>query len=113
MPRTDTKTTQEQRILNLLHAAWPGEVPAVALSQVSIQLCARIFSIRRSSVIVSNRIVRRSDGTKHSFYRLGAPPIARSSELRKANCKSTASAQQLEEPGSLFGDLMPDRSYAE
>jgi hypothetical protein len=105
--------TQDQRIADALADAWPGEVPAVALSRISLQFCARIFSLRRRGWIIANRIERRADGTKHSFYKLGEPPIARSKELRKANCKSTASAQQLQEPSSLFGDIAPDRSYRE
>jgi len=102
------RQTQEQRILNLLHSAWPGEVPAVALSQISLQFCARLFSLRRSGGwTISNRTERRSDGTKLSFYKLGPAPIPRSSEIRQR--ASVAS----EQPPSLFGDLTPDRSYRE
>ena len=79
------RLTQEDRFLNMLHAAWPGEVPAVALSQISLQFGARLFSLRRRGWIVTNRIVRQPDGTKHSFYKMGPRPIPPSKELRAAH----------------------------
>jgi hypothetical protein len=78
------RLTQEDRILNALDAAWPGEVPAVALSRISLQFGARLFSIRRRGWIVTNRMERRPDGMKFSYYKLGPRPIPSSKELRAA-----------------------------
>jgi hypothetical protein len=96
------RQTQEKRILNLLHSAWPGEVPAVALSQISLQFCARLFSLRRDrGWTITNRIERRPDGTKNSFYRLGSPPIPSNRERRAKQSGAPVDAA-LTRPGDLF-----------
>jgi hypothetical protein len=81
MAESSFAQTQEERILNALRAAWPGEVSAVVLSRISLQFCARIFS---RGLSISNRLVRQHDGTKHSFYKLGPRPVPWSKELREA-----------------------------
>jgi hypothetical protein len=105
------RLTQEQRILNLLHDAWPDWVPATALSQISLQYSARIFSIRRKKGIqIANRTEMKG-GVKHGFFRLGNAPIPSNRE-RRAN-QPEKGANSIDRPGSLFGDLAPDRSYRE
>lgn len=110
MTATGTKSTQEERILNLLHASWPNEVPAVALSQISLQFCARIFSLRLRGWTITNRIQRQADGTKHSSYKLGDRPLPSSKEIRAAKSSAREPAPA---PTSLFGDLSRERSYLE
>jgi|ERR1035438_8156218 hypothetical protein len=77
-----TDKTQTEKILWMLQAAWPGWVPATAISKISLQYTSKIFLLRKSGFLIANRIttVGRS---KHSEYRLGSMPIPSSAELRK------------------------------
>jgi hypothetical protein len=96
--------TQEQRILNLLHAAWPEWVPAPELARISLQYCARIFSLRKRFQI-SNR-VKTINGRRCGFFKLGPPPIPSNRELR---AQRRATAEQMPQPQlaeTLF-DLSP------
>ena len=123
--------SQERRILNLLHAAWPGEVPALALSRISLQYSARIFSLRRKSGWkITNRVETR-DGVKYGYFRLGEKPTPASRELRikQEEQKSEPAQTQTRIHGllgrprltcgevtapigaqsTLFGDISPER----
>ena len=91
-------TTQRQRIFTMLHDAWPREVSALQLSRVSLQYASRIYELRKSGVLISNRLERHGD-KKFGFYKLGAAPIPSSKQLRARR----ASAD------SLFGDLTVER----
>jgi hypothetical protein len=108
--RSSGSESQEQRILNALHAAWPGEVPAIALSKISLQFCARIFSLRRRGWTITNRIQCRQDGTKCSFYRLGAALMPRSSELRSRDAADKPESKLMPGSPDLLFDL-PEREH--
>lgn len=90
--------SQDARILNLLAAAWPNEVPAPVLSHISLQYCARIAELREAGWLITNR-TEYQNGVRHGFYKLGQPPIPSSKELR-ANRGETKPP----EPGMLFDD---------
>jgi hypothetical protein len=91
-----------------LHADWPNWTPAPRLAKISLQYCARIRELRESGILIANRVEYR-DGKKHGFYRLGSPPVPSSRELRAKQSGNLANS--IDCPGSLFGDLAPDRSY--
>ena len=102
---TDAPRNQEDKILWMLQAAWPGWVPSPQLARISLQYSARIFSLRRKKGWLIENRVRTVDGVKHGEFRLGPRPIPSSKELRAV--KGTV------ESNSLFGDLSPDRTYRE
>ena len=94
------KKTQRQRILDLLLSARGREVPSVALSRISLQYGARVKELRELGFKIQNRTERRSDKVC-GYFRLQSGAGKESHEPIKA-----ASA-------TLFGNLSPDRSYAE
>jgi hypothetical protein len=102
--------TQGNRILMMLHASWPNWTPAPELARISLQYCARIRELRDAGWLISNRVERRGR-SKHGFYRLGSPPTPSNRELRASQAEK--SANSIDPPASLFGDISPDRSYAE
>jgi len=104
------RQTQESRILMMLEASWPQWVPAPVLARISLQYASRIHGLRKAGRLICNRVEHRG-GAKHGFYRLGSPPIPSNRELR-AN-QAEKSANSIDHPDSLFGDISPDRSYAE
>ncbi len=81
------RVTQEQRVLHLLQAAWPNEVPAIALSRISLGYPGRIFSLRRKGYLISNRVEFVDGLSKHGFYRLGPPPTPGRSQRVAASKK--------------------------
>jgi hypothetical protein len=87
--------SQKKRILNMLHACWPGEVSALSLSKISLQYSARVYDLRRAGWTITNRVEIRN-GTKYGFFRLGDPPIARSRELREQRAKTAEMPKQPE-----------------
>jgi hypothetical protein len=91
--------TQDERILNLLQAAWPNWIPAPELAKISLQYSARIFSLRKHFVI-SNKVEIRN-GTKCGYFRLGPPPVPRSQVIRQQK-------PVVEQSASLFGDDLPE-----
>jgi hypothetical protein len=93
--------TQEARILLLLEAAFPKWVPAPELANISLQYCSRIFKLRRQGWQISNKIETRG-GVKRGYFRLGAPPLPRSRELRASQQKVTDAL--IDHPASLFSD---------
>jgi hypothetical protein len=95
--------SQEQRILNLLHAAWPNWVPAPQLAQISLQYSARVYSLRKRFQI-SNR-VEIVDGVRHGFFRLGPRPVPSNRELR-AEHRATAEMPKPQPAETLF-DFSP------
>src|SRR5438105_1334869 len=64
--------THESRILWQLHASYPAWTPALALSKISLQYNARIFSLRRKGWQMASRVEVR-DGVKHGAFRLATP----------------------------------------
>jgi len=86
-------SSQEQRILHLLHAAWPEWTPAPALARISLQYNARIFELRRHGWQIESR-VEIVNGVRHGSFRLARPgtfPNPKSNPL-------TAPQPQLFEP---------------
>src|ERR1035438_3781556 len=79
-----TDKTQTEKILWMLQAAWPGWVPATAISKISLQYTSKIFLLRKSGFLIANRI-KTVGRSKHSEYRLGSMPIPSSAELRKGD----------------------------
>src|ERR1019366_6433586 len=77
-----TDKSQVDKILWTLQAAWPGWVPATAISRISLQYTSKIFLLRRRGYLITNRI-KTVGRSKHSEYRLGSLPIPSSAELRK------------------------------
>jgi hypothetical protein len=102
---TNSRSSQETRILWLLQSSWPNEVPSPELAKISLQYGSRIFSLRKQGWLISNR-ARIVKGIRYGEFRLGAAPIRSNQELRQA--KSEVSKQ-----AGLFGDISPDRSYRE
>ena len=64
--------TQEDRILWVLHAAYPSWTPAPVLSRISLQYNARVHGLRRKGWEIANRVEVRN-GKKHGFFRLATP----------------------------------------
>ncbi|HXM22565.1 MAG TPA: helix-turn-helix domain-containing protein [Terriglobales bacterium] len=62
---------QECRILKLLEerGSW---VSALELARLSLQYCARIFSLRKRGYVIENRL-EIHDGQRRGFYRLQRP----------------------------------------
>jgi hypothetical protein len=60
--------TQEGKILAVLEAEG-GWVPAPQLARISLQYCARLYSLRKRGIEIENRVEVR-DGVRHGFYRL-------------------------------------------
>ena len=100
---TDAPTNQEEKILWILQAAWPGWVPSPQLARISLQYSARIFSLRRKKGWLIENRVRTVDGVKHGEFRLGPRPIPSNKELRAFKVK--------QDEESLFGDLSPEARY--
>jgi hypothetical protein len=71
-PASESPRTQEERILWLLHAAWPEWTPAPVLARISLQYGARIFSLRRKGWKIANK-VETKNGVKHGSFRLATP----------------------------------------
>jgi hypothetical protein len=105
---TADRKNQRQRILDLLLAAHGEEVPSVALSRISLQYGARVKELRELGLRIVNRTERRS-GQVHGYFRLEAGMPA----TEDAACDSPKRLAVADATGSLFGDLAPDRSYAE
>ena len=80
---TDAPKNQEEKILWTLQAAWPGWVPAPALSRIALQYGRSIFSLRKKGWLIENR-VRIVDGVKHGEFHLGPRPTLSSRELRQS-----------------------------
>jgi hypothetical protein len=105
----DSRGTRRGRILQVLIAARGDWVPLPRITACATQYNARFFELRRMGLKIVNRI-RDVDGVRHSWFRLesGCPPEVR------LPADSTHPAPQLPTASdSLFGDLAPDRSYAE
>ena len=98
MPR---KATQEHRILQLLQSTWPGEVPALALSRISLQYSRAIFCLRRVGWTISNRVEVRG-GVRYGFFRLGSLSVPRSSVLRAQKSEAVTQQNLIDRPGGLF-----------
>jgi hypothetical protein len=99
--RNSSALSQENRILNLLHSAWPSWTPAPVLARVSLQYNARVFSLRRKGWKISNRVTI-VDGQRHGEFRLGTAPVPSSKELRPRQ------EPPAPEAATLFGDLTPE-----
>jgi hypothetical protein len=96
--------SQEERILNVLHAAWPEWVPAPQLAQISLQYSARIFSLRKHYQI-SNR-VEIVNGVRHGFFKLGPHPVTSNRELL-AQRSATAEEMPKPQPAENLFDISP------
>ena len=92
---------QEDRALALLKLRGQLWTPAPELAEISLQYCRVIACLRKRGYRIDNRV--EILGTKkHGFYRLASEPAALSGQT----------AQPAGRP-VLFGDIAPDRSYAE
>lgn len=98
-----TSRSQEERILWLLQSSWPAWTPAPALSHISLQYSARIFSLRKKGWQIANR-VEVHDGVKHGYFRLGESP----NPPKLAPVKPSPHIGKDQYAGSLFGDLSPE-----
>jgi hypothetical protein len=103
---TDRKG-QRQRTLDILLAAHGREVPSVALSRISLQYGARVKELRELGFRIVNRTERRG-GQVYGYFRLEADIPTTQGTVCDSPNRSSPDAT-----GSLFGDLSPDRSYAE
>jgi hypothetical protein len=65
--------SQQKRILWALQAAFPDWVPAPALSRISLQYSARIYTLRKAGWQIANRVEVGSDGVKRGYFRLATP----------------------------------------
>jgi hypothetical protein len=70
------RKNQRQRILELLIAASPGEVPSPDLASVSLQYNARVSELREAGFVIISR-VEINDGVKQGFFRLHQCPDTR------------------------------------
>ena len=95
-----SKKTQRQRILDLLLSARGRDVPSLALSRISLQYGARVKELRGLGFKIQNRTERRS-GKVCGYFRLQGGYGRQARETTEV--PST----------TLFGDISPDRSYAE
>jgi hypothetical protein len=69
--REQKRKSQEQRILDLLLQAFPGEVPLPAILKLGIAQYSRaIHTLRRSGHEIANRSVWNDAGERHTFFRL-------------------------------------------
>lgn len=104
---TGDRKGQRQRILDVLLAAHGQEVPSVALSRISLQYGARVKELRELGFRIVNRTERRG-GQVYGYFRLETRiPATQGKPCDSPNGPSP------DPTGSLFGDLSPDRSYAE
>ncbi len=103
---------QRQRTLDVLLAAHGREVPSVVLSRISLQYGARVKELRKLGFRIVNRTERR-DGQVYGYFRLetGMPTTQGTTSIEEP--ESEPNSPSPEATGSLFGDLSPDRSYAE
>jgi hypothetical protein len=65
-------SSQEQRILWLLHSSYPQWTPAPVLAHICLQYCRAIRSLRKAGWQIQNKVVMEA-GKRHGFYRLGSP----------------------------------------
>jgi hypothetical protein len=82
------RTSQEERILNLLAAAWPDWTPAPTLSGIALAYGRVIFNLPKQGWKIANRVTV-VGGIRHGAFRLGDHPFPRSSELRATLHKAT------------------------
>jgi hypothetical protein len=112
---TGERKNQRQRILDLLIAAHGQEVPSVALSHISLQYGARVKELRSLGFRIPNRTERHA-GKVYGYFHLEAdlPTKAQDAKPITLDSPSNQPADVLADTtASLFGDLAPDRSYAE
>lgn len=102
------RRTQENKILWLLQSAWPSWTPSRELSKISLQYGRAINTLRHKGWRIENR-TRRVGGAKHGEFRLGAPSVPSSRELRKLQAKPQA-VETLETPDTLF-EISPGSRY--
>jgi hypothetical protein len=95
------KPSQEDRILARLKSRGAAWTPAPELSEISLQYCARVCSLRARGVAIENR-VEIKNGVKYGFYRLAQPGTPKAGAAQVLPSAS---------PASLFGDL-PERPPA-
>ncbi len=105
--------SQAQRILCLLHSAWPEWTPAPVLSQISLQYGARIHSLRKKGWQIANKVEVR-DGVKHGYFRLATPgsppnPKPRHSSTELKDKTTVAPALPATGSGLLF--TLPERIH--
>jgi hypothetical protein len=94
------RKTQAVKILELLISARGAWVPALALSQVSLQYNARVYSLRRLGISIENRLETGPDGSRHGFFRLrGGMPAPAPQPAQAAPAPADADPAP-----SLFGD---------
>ena len=104
---TDAPKNDEEKILWVLQAAWPNWTPAPDLARIALGYGRAIHSLRhKKGWLITNRI-EIVNGKRHGFFRLGSRPVPSSKELRARREPPAAEA------ATLFGDLLPDRTYQE
>jgi hypothetical protein len=75
--------TQEDRILWLLHAAWPNWVPAPELAKIGLGYGRAIHHLRHHRGWQIENRVRMVDGVRCGEFRLGSAPVPSSQKLRE------------------------------
>jgi len=69
------RSSQRERIADLLQLAYPGEVPALELAQESLQYSARVKELRDAGWDIRNR-VEIVGSRKFGYFRLVHKPSA-------------------------------------
>lgn len=105
----------------LRQATYPGLVPALALSRISLQYCRAISGLRRRGWQIENKVELHGK-VRHGYYRLatamtcpnpqrGKSPLEPIGSIGHAHTTSatSSSGDPNVEPGMLFGDITPTR----
>jgi hypothetical protein len=116
----DSRSTQRDRILELLIAAHGDWVPLPQITDCAAQYNARIHELRRGGFQIENN-TKKVNGVRHSWFRLVRGPdqstpdsqTDRIAKARKWLSVARSETMSASTTGSLFDDLSPDRSYTE
>jgi hypothetical protein len=112
VPNDIRKTQCDQLLAQLTAAAERGEevgLPEILSLRIA-QYGTRLKELRGEGHIIHNRTERR-DGRVLSWYRLVSKPATSQPQNTLRNTRQSQTSPT--ETASLFGDLSPDRSYAE
>jgi hypothetical protein len=95
------RSSQTSRVLALLRAHRGQRVPCYLIAAVALQYNTRISELREQGYIIVNEH-EYHDNQRLSWFRLESEPTP-----------TRAPVPPPADPGSLFGDISPDRSYRE
>ena len=115
-----SRATQRSRILELLIAAHGGWISLPKIMECAAQYNARIHELRRGGFQIENT-TKKVNGVRHSWFRLVRGPdqstlnsqTDRIAKARKWLSVARGESIPVSATGSLFDDLLPDRSYTE